>query len=217
MEERLIPLFGDDRINKLHNSTVAVIGIGGVGGICAITLARCGINNIIIQDFDKVEKSNINRQVVASYKTLGMYKVDVLETMLKEINPNINVIKIKSFFNNENMDVFNFKIDYLIDAIDSFDSKCLLINECLKRKVKFISSMGAAKKLDPSKVVITSIEKTSYDPLAKKIRLNFKNIKFKVASSTECSNCEKLGSYMPVVATFGLKIADYVIKRLTQI
>ena len=115
------------------------------------------------------------------------------------------------------MDVFNFKIDYLIDAIDSFDSKCLLINECLKRKVKFISSMGAAKKLDPSKVVITSIEKTSYDPLAKKIRLNFKNKKFKVASSTECSNCEKLGSYMPVVATFGLKIADYVLKRLTQI
>ena len=216
MEERLIPLFGNDLLNNLHSKSVAIVGVGGVGGICAITLARSGIQNIIIQDFDTVEESNINRQVVASFDTIGMYKVDVLEKMLKSINPNINVIKIKNYFNEQDMSVFNYKIDYLVDAIDSFDSKCLLINECLKRKVKFISSMGAAKKIDPSKVVITSIEKTSYDPLAKKIRLNFRNKKFKVASSTESSNCEKLGSYMPVVATFGLKIADYVLKRLMQ-
>lgn len=216
MEERLIPLFGNDLLNNLHSKSVAIVGVGGVGGICAITLARSGVQNIIIQDFDTVEESNINRQVVASFDTIGMYKVDVLEKMLKSINPNINVIKIKNYFNEEDMSVFNYKIDYLVDAIDSFDSKCLLINECLKRKVKFISSMGAAKKIDPSKVVITSIEKTSYDPLAKKIRLNFRNKKFKVASSTESSNCEKLGSYMPVVATFGLKIADYVLKRLMQ-
>ena len=216
MEERLKPLFTVEELEKIHSSTVAIIGVGGVGGLTAITLARSGIKNIIIQDFDVVEESNINRQIVASNKTIGKAKVDVLEEMIKDIDNNINVIKINQKFDKFNMDIFNYNIDYLVDAIDSFDSKCLLIDECLKRKIKFISSMGAAKKLDPSKVEIINIDKTSYDPLAKKLRLKFKNKKFKVASSTESSKCATLGSYMPVVATFSLKIADYVIKRLIQ-
>ncbi len=214
MNDRLIPLFGNEGIKKLQNATVAVIGVGGVGGICAITLARSGIGNIIIQDFDVVEESNINRQVVANFDTIGQYKVDVLETMLKGINKNINVIKIKSFFKEDDMRVFDYKIDYLIDAIDSFSSKCLLINECLNRNIPFISSMGAAKKVDMSKVAVTTIDKTSYDPLARKLRQKFKNYKFKVIASTETSKTEKLGSYMPVVAVFGLKAGDFVIQEI---
>ena len=94
MEERLKPLFTVEELEKIHSSTVAIIGVGGVGGLTAITLARSGIKNIIIQDFDVVEESNINRQIVASNKTIGKAKVDVLEEMIKDIDNNINVIKI---------------------------------------------------------------------------------------------------------------------------
>ena len=159
MNERLIPLFKEEGINKLNNATVAVIGVGGVGGICAITLARSGVGNIIIQDFDVVEESNINRQIVANYNTIGISKVDVLEKQIKDINPNCNVIKLNSFFDKDNLSLFSYNIDYVIDAIDSFESKCLLIEKCLERNIQFISSMGAAKKIDPTKVTITKINK----------------------------------------------------------
>lgn len=214
MNQRLIPLFKEEGINKLQKATVAVIGVGGVGGICAIALARSGIGNIIIQDFDVVEESNINRQVVANYKTIGLSKVDVLEKQIKYINPNCNVIKLNSFFDKDNLNLFSYNIDYVVDAIDSFSSKCLLIEKCLENNVQFISSMGAAKKIDPSKVTITKINKTSYDPLAKKIRANFKNNNFYVVSSTEEAKCEGLGSYMVVVSTFGLLAAHHVITQI---
>ena len=94
MLERLLPLFQEDGINKLNNATVAVVGVGGVGGICAITLARSGVGTIIIQDYDTVEESNINRQVVANYNTIGKSKVDVLYNQIKEINPNCKLIYI---------------------------------------------------------------------------------------------------------------------------
>ena len=214
MNERLIPLFKEEGINKLQNATVAVVGVGGVGGICAITLARSGFGNIIIQDFDIVEESNINRQIVANYNTIGKSKVDVLYNQIKEINPNCNVIKLNSFFDKDNLSLFSYNIDYIIDAIDSFDSKCFLIENCINRNIKFISSMGAAKKLDPTKVEITKLNKTCYDPLAKKLRNKFKNNNFFVVSSTENSKCEELGSYMGVVSTFGIYAAHHVILQI---
>ena len=214
MNERLIPLFKEEGINKLNNATVAVIGVGGVGGICAITLARSGVGNIIIQDFDVVEESNINRQIVANYNTIGKSKVEVLYDQIKEINPNCNVIKLNSFFDKDNLSLFSYNIDYVIDAIDSIDSKCLLIERCIENNINFISSMGAAKKIDPSKVEITKINKTSYDPLAKKLRNKFKGNNFYVVSSTEESKCEGLGSYMPVVSIFGILAAHHVILNI---
>lgn len=216
MNERLLPLFKETGLNKLKDATVAVVGVGGVGGICAITLARSGVGNIIIQDFDTVEESNINRQIVANYNTIGLSKVDVLYNQIKEINPNCNVIKLNSFFDKDNLDLFSYNIDYVIDAIDSFDSKCFLIKSCKDRKIKFISSMGAAKKLDPSKVEITKLQKTSYDPLAKKLRNVFKNDNFYVVSSTEQTKCEELGSYMGVVSVFGIFLAHHVIMKLIE-
>lgn len=214
MLERLLPLFQEDGINKLNNATVAVVGVGGVGGICAITLARSGVGTIIIQDYDTVEESNINRQVVANYNTLGKSKVDVLYNQIKEINPNCNVIKLNSFFDKDNLSLFSYNIDYIIDAIDSFDSKCFLIESCITRNINFISSMGAAKKLDPTKVQITKLHKTSYDPLAKKIRNKFKNNDFYVVSSTEEAKCNELGSYTGVVSIFGIYAAHYVIMKI---
>lgn len=214
MIQRLLPLFKEEGIKKLNNSTVAVVGVGGVGGIAAITLARTGVGNIIIQDFDTVEESNINRQIVANYTTIGLSKVDVLEKQIKEINPNCNVIKLNSFFDKDNLSLFSYNIDYVIDAIDFFESKCLLINNCIEHNIQFISSMGAAKKLDPTKISITRLQKTTYDPLAKKLRNYFKNKNFFVVSSTEESKCEELGSYMPVVSLFGIYAAHHVIKKI---
>ena len=214
MNQRLIPLFKEAGIEKIANATVAVVGVGGVGGICAITLARSGVGNIIIQDFDVVEESNINRQIVANYNTIGLSKVDILEKQIKEINPNCKVTKLNSFFNEDNLNLFSYNIDYVVDAIDSFSSKCLLIEKCIEKNIDFISSMGAAKKIEPTKVCITKINKTSYDPLAKKIRSKFKNNNFYVVSSTEEAKCEELGSYMPVVSTFGLLAAHHVIMKI---
>ena len=110
MTERLTPLFKEEGLKKLKNATVAVVGVGGVGGICAITLARSGVGNIIIQDFDTVEESNINRQIVANYNTIGLSKVDVLEKQIKEINPNCNIIKLNSFFDKDNLNIFSYNI-----------------------------------------------------------------------------------------------------------
>lgn len=216
MNERLIPLFKEEGLEKLKKSTVAVVGVGGVGGICAITLARCGVGNIIIQDHDVVEVSNINRQYVANMKTIGEYKVDIMEDEIKKINPNCNVIKLNSFFDKNNLDLFSYNIDYIIDAIDSFDSKCELIKCCLNRKIRFISSMGAAKKIDLTKISVTKLNKTSYDPLAKKIRNYFKGFNFDVVSSTETSKCEEMGSYMPVVNMFGMLAANHVIMKILE-
>jgi len=164
--------------------------------------------------FDVVEESNINRQIVANYNTIGLSKVDVLEKQIKEINPKCNVIKLNSFFDKDNLMLFSYNIDYIVDAIDSFTSKCLLIEKCIENNIQFISSMGAAKKLDPSKVSITKINKTSYDPLAKKIRTYFKNNNFYVVSSTEDTKCDELGSYFVVVETFGLLCAHHIITKI---
>ncbi len=214
MYQRLLPLFKEEGLEKLKKSTVAVVGIGGVGGISAIALARSGIGNIIIQDFDIVEESNINRQIVANYNTIGMSKVDVLEKQIKDINPKCNIIKLNSFFDKDNLSLFSYNIDYVIDAIDSFDSKCLLIEYCINNNINLISSMGAAKKLDLTKVSITKLNKTSYDQLAKKLRTHFKNKNFDVVSSSEEAKCNELGSYMPVVSTFGLLAAHHVIMKI---
>lgn len=208
---RLIPLFGIDGLNKLSKSSVCIVGIGGVGGDAAIAIARCGVGKIIICDFDTVEETNINRQIVANTNTIGMYKTDCLEKMIKEINPDCEVIKITKKVDEE---LFNYQFDFLIDAIDDLPSKIELIKKCLDKNIKFISSMGAAKKVEPSKVAITKISKTTYDPVAKVIRGKLRGFDFPVVSSTEEPKCSDLGSYMPVVNTFSLLLSDYCIKYL---
>ena len=214
---RIIPLVKD--FNEIKKAKVAVIGLGGVGGMAAITLARCGIESFVLCDFDKVNISNINRQVVANTNTIGLYKADVLEEMIKNINHNVNIIKIKEPFN-EKSPLFNYEFDYLIDAIDDVDNKFLLIKESIKHNITFISSMGTAKKTDIKKLQVMDINKTSYDPLAKIIRKKMRDEgmkdKFMCLSSTEEVKLEGplLASYMPVTATAGLMIADYIIKKI---
>ena len=189
MFERVELLLNED-INKLKDKTVLVLGIGGVGSYTVETLIRNPIKKIIIVDSDVIDITNLIRQLYKNQNNIGFKKVDELEKRIKSINPYIEIKKIDKFIDENNINIlFEEKVDYIVDACDSIKTKECLIRECIKRKIKFISSMGTAKKLDPTKLEITDIRKTSYDPLAKRIRKMVKdehiNNKIMVISSSE--------------------------------
>lgn len=184
-------VLGDEGINILQNATVAVIGVGGVGSFSAEALARSGVGNIVLVDKDVIDVTNVNRQIHALHSTVGMLKVEVMKERLLDINPNIKVITYKEMVNADNFEfIFENDIDFLIDAIDTISSKALLIEECINRKIKYISAMGAANKMDPTKFTIENLWKTSYDPVAKVLRnilrkKRLKDVKIPVVYSTE--------------------------------
>ena len=223
MFERLELLIGKDNVKKLNNTKVLVIGLGGVGGILTETLVRNGIENIIIIDNDIVDITNKNRQIIALDSTVGKNKTEVLKDRLLDINSNCNVEIISDFIDKSNIDLlFKNPVDYVIDACDTVSTKILLIEECLKRNIKVISSMGMGKKLDISKLKIMDIRKTSYDKLAKVVRKKLKddgiNEKVMVLSSDEepIDTKDNIGSYSPLTSSAGLLIADYVIKDIIK-
>jgi len=223
MLDRLELLIGKEKTEKIKNTTVLVIGLGGVGGYAVESLVRSGIEKIIIVDFDKIDISNLNRQIISLKSNIGEYKVDVVEKRIKEIN-DIEVIKIKEFINEENINnLFLYKPDYVIDACDTIKVKKELIRICLKNNIKFISSMGTGNKLNPSKLEIIDVRKTSYDPIAKIIRKMVKdeNIKGKipVICSTEVpikTNSKTIASNSFVPATSGLLCTSYVINDIIK-
>ena len=221
MFERLEFLIGN-KINILKNKTVMVIGLGGVGGHAFETLVRSGIQNIIIIDNDKIDITNLNRQTLAFQDTIGKYKVDVAQNKAHSINPNCQIKKEKIFLNEENIEeVFNQKIDFIIDAIDTIKTKKLIIKKCLKEKIPFISVMGTGNKMHPELLKITDIRKTEYDPIAKIIRKMVKEEKIKgkipvIFSKEEPLIKNKLGSNAFVPATAGLLAASYVINNLLE-
>ena len=217
---RISLLFGKDAISKLKKSTVMVVGCGAVGSFAIEALARSGIGHIILVDFDKVEESNINRQIFALDSTIGMPKVEVARQRIHDINPNIKIDTFNIFFD-ENTDI-DIKPDYVIDAIDTVPSKIALYKWCIKNNVPFISSMGAARKTDISKIKIGKISKTSVCPLASKIRRIVRENgipDFPVAYSVESAQPQpdggrEFGSVITVTGVFGLMLADFVIKKL---
>ena len=173
-------LIGKENVENLKDKNILLIGCGGVGGYCAEALIRSGIYNITIVDNDKVDITNLNRQIIALESTIGNYKVDVLKQRMMDINPHANITKLKTFLNKENIpEIINNKFDYVIDAIDSMTSKIDLIDFCYKNNINIISSMGMGNRLSPENIVITDIFKTEYCPMAKIIRkeLRKRNIK----------------------------------------
>ncbi len=223
MFERLELLIGKDKVKKLNNTRVLVIGLGGVGGILTETLVRNGIENITIIDNDIVDITNKNRQIIALDSTIGKNKTEVLKDRLLDINTNLKVEVISDFIDKNNIDLlFKNPVDYVIDACDTVSTKILLIEECLKRNIKVISSMGMGKKLDLSKLKIMDIRKTSYDKLAKVVRKKLKddgiNEKVMVLSSDEepIDTKDNIGSYSPLTSSAVLLIADYVIKDIVK-
>lgn len=218
---RLSKVIGEDNFKLLNEKRVLVLGVGGVGGYVCESLARSGIGKLILVDFDVVDETNINRQIIALESTIGEKKVDVLERRIKDINSNCEVIKIDKFITDvEVSNLFSEKIDYFVDACDTMSTKKMVIKECLKRKVPFITSMGTGNKLDPSKLEIVDIRKTVNDPLARVIRKFIKdekiNSKVMVLSSSEVP--VKTGERTPgstsfVPASAGLLIASYVVRQ----
>ena len=219
---RLSKVIGEDSVELLNKKCVLILGVGGVGGYVCEGLVRSGIGTVILVDFDVVDETNINRQIIALESTVGMKKVDVLEQRVKDINSECLVIKIDKFITEDEVcNLFNEKIDYFVDACDTIGTKKMVIKECLKRKVPFITSMGTGNKLDPSKLEIVDIRKTINDPLARIMRKFVKdekiNSKVMVLSSSEVP--VKTGERTPgstafVPASAGLLIASYVVSQL---
>ena len=152
MFERLELLIGE-KVELIKSKTVLIIGIGGVGGYALESIVRSGIGKVIIVDYDIIDETNLNRQIISLKKNIGLKKVDVAYKRIKEINPDCNVVKIDEKILPDNIDIlFEENIDYVIDACDTVEVKKELIRECLKRKIKLISSMGTGNKLDPTKL-----------------------------------------------------------------
>ncbi len=182
-------LLGEEATERLSRTRVAIFGVGGVGGYALEALVRTGVLNIDIFDCDTVSESNLNRQIIATEKTLGISKCEVAKARAMEINSGVNITIFEMFYSPENKHTVDLtKYDYIIDAIDTLTSKCALIEEATRLGVRIISSMGTGGKLDPTKIEITDIYKTSVCPLARAVRTQLKKRgikKLKVVYSRE--------------------------------
>ncbi|MEF3306914.1 tRNA threonylcarbamoyladenosine dehydratase [Paenibacillus sp. GYB003] len=162
---------GPEGLEVMKNSTVAVLGIGGVGSIAAEALVRTGIGRVIMVDKDVVDITNVNRQIHALTTTVGQPKAELMRDRVKLINPDCDAIALRMFYTEETYETFfQYPLDYVIDASDTVTYKIHLIKECLKRKIPIISSMGAANKMDPTQFRVADISQTTVDPLARVIR-----------------------------------------------
>lgn len=226
---------GDEMMRRLADARVLLIGIGGVGSWCAEALVRTGIGHLTIVDRDRVAPSNVNRQLPATSSTIGRPKVDVLAERLLDINPGLDLVRIFDFYSPENADKYILDdYDYVLDAIDSRDCKAELILRATASKATFFSSMGAARKIDPSKIAVTEFWKVQGCPLARSLRQLFKRTgrfprhKFQCVYSPETlphradpapdpitGEIERAnGTFAHITATFGLTLASLVIRHL---
>lgn len=215
-------LFGDVGIEKLNNATVMVVGCGAVGSFAIEALARTGVGHIIVVDFDLVEESNINRQLFAMESTIGTPKVDVAAARIHDINPEIQVDAVRTFWD-ENTDIA-FTPDYIIDAIDTVPSKIALYRWAHAHSISFIASMGAASKTDMTKIKIAKISKTSVCPLAARVRKMVRGTDlpdFPVVFSEQnpapvVGHAKNLGSIITVTGMFGMMLANWVIQEIVR-
>ena len=166
---------GTEGLDVMRNSTVAVLGVGGVGSFAAEALARSGVGRIILIDKDVVDITNINRQIHALMTTIGQPKAELMKERIKLINPECDVVSPRMFYTEETYEqVFAYPLDYMLDASDTISYKIHLIKECLQRGLPIVSCMGAANKMDPTKFQVADISKTSMDPMARVIRLKLR-------------------------------------------
>ena len=224
-------LIGKDGLEKLKNSKIAVFGIGGVGSFVVEGLARSGIENFVLIDNDTICLTNLNRQIHATTKTIGMYKVDVMKQRILDINPDANIEIYKEFYLPESkIKILNKNIDYIVDAIDTVTTKVLLACQARDLEIPIISAMGPGNKLDPTRFEVTDIYKTSMCPLAKIMRKKLKENgvkKLKVVYSKEepikpyydeirKEEKVKAGSISFVPSVVGMIIAGEVIKDILK-
>ena len=230
--ERTNLLLGDEKLKKLQDANVLVVGLGGVGAYAAEMIARSGVGHMTIADADTVSPTNINRQLIALHSTIGKQKAELMADRLRDINPEINLTVVNKFIKDDETDALldSDKFDYVVDAIDTLSPKLALIKGCLDRNIPLVSSMGAGAKTDPTKLEICDIAKTHHCPLAHMLRKRLHKIGirtgFKAVFSPEpvregamilCEEQNKKSntgtiSYIP--ALFGIGCASVVIRGL---
>lgn len=222
MEFSRLELMLKEKIEILQNKTILIIGIGGVGGYVVESLARLGINKLILVDGDIVDITNINRQIIALHSTIGKSKVELFKERIMDINPHCFVNVINKFITREEVnDLITNDIDYVVDACDTTEVKKEIIRVCSKKNINFITCMGTGNKMDPTKLEITDIRKTEYDPLAKIIRKMVRDEKITCKVPVVCSkeipikNDTKIISsisFVPSVA--GLLCTSYIVNNI---
>lgn len=192
---RLEALIGETAMERLKNSCVLIVGVGGVGSFAVEALARSFVGKLILVDMDTIALSNLNRQLPAVLDTVGQPKVAVMKERIHAINPQCEVVAIQDFYQREKSECFRGKVDFVIDAIDTLSSKLDLIEECAKRKIPMISSLGMGNRLDPTRITITTLDQTSGDPLARALRQQARkrglSLKIPVVFSHELPNQKK--------------------------
>lgn len=232
MDERFIRtslVIGEENIDRLSQSRVAVFGVGGVGGFVCEALARSGTGKLILIDGDTVAKSNINRQIIALESTVGKHKAEVMKERILDINPNAEVDALNIFLNSETVSTIDFtQFDYIVDAVDDIKAKVLLAKLADENRIPIIAAMGAGNKTDPTKFEVSDIFKTSVCPLARIMRHELKKTgikKLKVVYSKETPKNppyriegeKTVGSLSFVPSVMGLIIAGEVIKDICKI
>ena len=217
MFERLIPLIGEDNLKKIQNTKILLVGIGGVGGFTLEALVRSGFEDITIVDGDKIDESNLNRQIITNKENIGKGKTEEALNRYLLINKNLNLKTIKIFLTKENFhEYINEQYDYIIDACDDIKIKVELIKYAQTNNIKIISALGTGKKLDPKKLEITTLDKTESDPLAKKLRslVRKENLNMKIpvvfSKETPINTKNMIGSCIFVPATAGIYLANYI-------
>lgn len=219
MFDRLELLIGKENIEKISKINVLIVGIGGVGGTALEALVRSGVKNITIIDKDVFSESNLNRQILSTRDSIGLYKVDVGVNRCKSINPDVNITGLKINLDEKNVNELEY-FDYIIDACDDINAKLALMQYANKNNINLISSMGTGKRLNPSNVIITRLDKTSNDPLAKKMRYEARKRGLKLNIPVVCSKEEPINndriiaSSIFVPSTAGLMLAYYIIEKV---
>ena len=215
---RSIGLLGDENFKKIQDKVIAIFGLGGVGGTALEALARTGFQHFILVDFDKVDSSNLNRQILYVYEDIGKAKVEVAKERILSINSgaDIKVYNLKA----QEFD-FNQKIDFIVDAIDDVNGKLYLLKKSQEKEIPSIMSLGMANRFNPEQVKICKLNQTKNDPLAKKIRymakkeeLDLSLINVVISEEIPQKNGEKLYSTMMVPSSAGLSIAKFILHSI---
>lgn len=222
---RLEMLIGAENQAKLEKKHVAIIGIGGVGGAAVEALARSSIGALTLIDFDTIDETNINRQIIALNSTISEKKVEIMAKRILDINSHCQVKALDVFIEEKNISNYlNTNVDYIIDACDTIRSKQALLKFALENKIPIISCMGTGNRLDPSKLVVTTLDKTDYDPLAKIMRkwARESHIKSKITVVSSLEHPIKVEGRTPASSAFvpnaaGLLLASYVVKKLLEL
>ncbi len=223
MNQRTELLLGEEKQNQLKSKNILIVGVGGVGGYVCELLARCGIQNMTIADFDIVDKSNLNRQIFALNSTIGTPKVDAAKERLMDINPEINLRTLQTRLSPETIyQIFNEKFDMVVDAIDDTKNKTFLIEFCHKNNIECVSALGSGNRAQIPIFEVTDLSKTENDGLAKKIRLELRNrgINHHTVVYSKQDRVKVEGNTIGSISYFpsmcGCVIAGYVVNKLLE-